>query len=190
MFSPVKAITAGALVFAIGGVLLISQPFDQQGGSLPGAATDADIDPMAPALTSGSMTIADDEPESWEETVQDGIQREQWVDVATVEMSDPRLTGMLTLEYTKQRFDHDDTDLAWGIVRLENDTGDWEGKMVQTSDLATGGHEVAYYELVGSGAYEGLSAIVFETAFPTPAQVGGARDWSAIVFPGDLPPDR
>jgi hypothetical protein len=97
---------------------------------------------------------------------------------------------MLTLEYTKQRFDHNDTDLAWGIVRLENDAGDWEGKMVQTSDHAFGGHEVAYYELVGSGAYEGLSAIVFETAFPTPAQEGGERDWSAIVFPGDLPPDR
>ncbi len=31
MLSPVKAITAGALVFAIGGALLIAQPFEQQG---------------------------------------------------------------------------------------------------------------------------------------------------------------
>ena len=36
MLSPVKAITAGALVFAIGGVLLIAQPFEQQ-GVVPGA---------------------------------------------------------------------------------------------------------------------------------------------------------
>jgi hypothetical protein len=39
MLSPVKAITAGALVFAIGGVMLVAQPFEQQVG-LPGAATD------------------------------------------------------------------------------------------------------------------------------------------------------
>jgi hypothetical protein len=39
MFSPANAITAGALVFAIGGVMLIAQPFEQQ-GSVPGAATD------------------------------------------------------------------------------------------------------------------------------------------------------
>ena len=45
MFSPAKAITAGALVFAIGGVLLIAQPFDQQGGSVPGAATDTEVVP-------------------------------------------------------------------------------------------------------------------------------------------------
>ena len=31
MFSPVKAITAGALIFAIGGVLLIAQPFEPAG---------------------------------------------------------------------------------------------------------------------------------------------------------------
>ncbi len=36
MLSPVKAITAGALVFAIGGAFLIAQPFEQQGG-VPGA---------------------------------------------------------------------------------------------------------------------------------------------------------
>jgi len=29
MFSPAQVITAGALVFALGGVLLIAQPFDQ-----------------------------------------------------------------------------------------------------------------------------------------------------------------
>ncbi len=39
MFSPANAITAGALVFAIGGVMLIAQPFDQQ-VSVLGATTD------------------------------------------------------------------------------------------------------------------------------------------------------
>jgi hypothetical protein len=39
MLSPVKAITAAALVFAIGGVMLIAQPFDQH-ASVPGATAD------------------------------------------------------------------------------------------------------------------------------------------------------
>ena len=37
MFSPVKAIVAGALTFALLGVLSIAQPFDQQGATVPGA---------------------------------------------------------------------------------------------------------------------------------------------------------
>jgi len=55
MFSPAKAITAGALVFAIGGVLLIAQPFDQQGGSVPGAATD--IERAAPVEFTGRFVV-------------------------------------------------------------------------------------------------------------------------------------
>ena len=39
MFSPAKAITAGALVFAIGGVMLMAQPFHQQ-GSVPKRSND------------------------------------------------------------------------------------------------------------------------------------------------------
>jgi len=37
MLSPVKAITAGAFIFAIGGAFLIAQPFGQQQSSVPGA---------------------------------------------------------------------------------------------------------------------------------------------------------
>ncbi len=44
MLSPVKAITAGALVFAIGGLFLIAQPFAQQ-GSVPGAEQGAELAP-------------------------------------------------------------------------------------------------------------------------------------------------
>jgi len=44
MFSPVKVIAAAALAFALGSVALIAQPFDQQGGSVPGAAPgDAEV---------------------------------------------------------------------------------------------------------------------------------------------------
>ena len=43
MFSPVKTITAGALAFAIGGVFLVAQPFDQR-SEAPGA----EVEPVAP----------------------------------------------------------------------------------------------------------------------------------------------
>ena len=57
MPSPAKAITAGAFVFAIGGVLLIAQPFGQQQGSVPGAESgDAEA---AASATSFTGTIDD-----------------------------------------------------------------------------------------------------------------------------------
>ena len=55
MFSPAKAITAAALVFGIGSAMLIAQPFDQQGGSVPGAATDTA--PVAPVWVTGTESI-------------------------------------------------------------------------------------------------------------------------------------
>jgi len=48
MLSPVKAITAGALVFALGGAFVIAQPFGQQ-GSVPGAG----IEDAEGTVTSG-----------------------------------------------------------------------------------------------------------------------------------------
>ena len=154
-------------------------------GSAIGVAAQGDSDgTLEPTLTSGSLVFSGSEPLSWEERLQDGVQTEDWVDSAAIEMSDPRLSGALTLDYTKQRFDTRNTDLAWGSARIENDAGAWEGMMRQTSDRDALGAEVGYYELVGSGAYEGLSAIVFETETPTD------REWTGIIFPGDLPPDR
>lgn len=49
MFSPVKAMAAGFVVFAIGGALLIAQPFDQR-SSAPAAA--------APGEAAGTNTFA------------------------------------------------------------------------------------------------------------------------------------
>ena len=48
MFSPAKAITTSALIVAIGGVMLIARPFDQQGPSVLGATIDPCIAPVLP----------------------------------------------------------------------------------------------------------------------------------------------
>ena len=186
MFTPVKAITAGALVFAIGGVLLIAQPFDQQ-SSVPGAAIDDES--MTPALVTGFLVYPEDSPSSellpsYEKTEVDGIVRERWLDTADVEMSDPRLSGAFTNDYSIDRFDDLATDLGWGTVRIENDAGFWEGQSVHTTNIAARA-EVAYYELVGNGAYDGLSAVVFETETSS-----GKWAWNGIIFPGSQPPNR
>ena len=68
MLSPAKAITAGALVFALGGALLIAQPFQQQ-GSVPGAEAEAVASTWvtgaiesAPNCSSGDLEIDGDRP--------------------------------------------------------------------------------------------------------------------------------
>jgi hypothetical protein len=99
MFSPVKAITAGAIVFAIGGALLIAQPFDQQGEGVPGAETD--VEAMRPALVTGTMVHQ--YPSGTDETtVPEGLTRRTHSTGGTgrVEASDSRLTGDVTFDYT------------------------------------------------------------------------------------------
>ena len=47
---------------------------------------------------------------------------------------------------------------------------------------------MTYFELVGAGGYEGLSAVIFER------EEGAAPnlewDWNGVIFSGPLPPDR
>ena len=71
-----------------------------------------------------------------------------------------------------------------GTVVIENDRGTWTGPLTGTSDLSADNGGVSYIELVGAGAYEGLSAILFQRETPT------TLDWNVVIFSGNLPPDR
>ena len=89
MLSPVKAITASALIFALGGVLLIAQPFDQE-GSVPGAEQATDYpDPVyvTAYYTGGGGNDGEDPPSepygpAW---------LTQWTGTVQHQRSDPRL---------------------------------------------------------------------------------------------------
>ena len=155
------------------------------GSAVGVAAQDESGEALAPALISGKLDNGW-EVLSGDSALVDGALRESGVVTSEVEMmSDPRLTGTLTIDFTKQFFDvRLDTDLVWGTVLIENDDGAWEGILRGTSDLEADGAQVSYYELVGSGAYDGLSAIVFETWGEEPIDTL----WSGIIFPGDLLP--
>ena len=145
----------------------------------------ADGGSMGPALVTGSLSHPEDALADEARTTEDGIVRDHWVETANAKVTDPRLSGVLTIDLTRERFDELGTDLGWARVRLENDAGFWEGTSVDTTDPVTQFREVAYYELVGGGGYEGLSAVVFQTETTDDEWL-----WSGIIFPGDLPPNR
>ncbi len=73
-------------------------------------------------------------------------------------------------------------DVRWGTWLLTTDDGTWEGDYTGSSTSAESTVETGW--LKGSGAYEGLSA-----SFQV---VGGWLEGvvSALIFPGDPPPDR
>lgn len=146
MFSPAKSITAGVLVFALGGVLLIAQPFDQRGVVAPGAETDAE--PAAPVEVSGQH-IGYDPNDDQDYAIQ------MW------SMSDPRLDG------TFKWFAHGgmDPDIGpigfevWAYV-IENDEGTWRGIPDAWAALPDAdGPPPADMIFEGEGAYEGLTLV-------------------------------
>lgn len=166
MLSPAKAITAGALVFAIGGGMLIARPFQQQ-SSVPGAATD---DPtMAPSFFSGSIG-----PGRWSifgeessEVRADGVVVADGPAYGDIEFNtnDPRITGTATIISTETDYRQGATTLATGdvgavrttLIRIVNDEGSWDGQYtdLQIDDLD---FQIMAGWLTGMDAYEGLSA--------------------------------
>jgi hypothetical protein len=153
MLSPTKAIAAGAIVFAIGGVLLGAQSLDRKGESAPGVATEV------PAETgvnvTGGWALRDAAgSHDFEESVQvEGGARERGeLTVGQLEMSDERLSGELTWTREADRFFDltealdsadvtlvDFADVTWGTVSIANDGGAWEGRQVGTSDAIVTG---------------------------------------------------
>jgi hypothetical protein len=105
-----------------------------------------------------------------------------------IEMSDPRLSGTLSQVFTvvKHPVAGDDTIRVFtGEYRIENEGGSWEGTNLGMERGAGPWDTVTDTGvLVGSGAYEGLTAyLMFDWSILSPPyEVTGA------IFPGDLPP--
>ena len=194
MFSPVKAITAGAIVFAVGGAFLIAQPFDQQ-GSVPGAEVDeATTEPSTPAIVTGNMV-------SWGEVVQEatetevsGVRQRRGLafEGARFEMDDPRLTGDVSYVTNGDGRTVGDAEAVLFTVgwRIENDEGSWSGScpsfqvVERMADPSMADPLIYSCLYTGAGAYEGLSAYLQKELFAgeLPYPVKG------LIFEGDLPP--
>jgi len=110
-----------------------------------------------------------------------------------IEMSDERLSGDVTFIISVDAWGETGTESAlhWGTMVIENDGGTWEG-----THFAADHHSRPWVHgqlvmlLVGSGDYEGLSAILYETVISSPGDAFAEESVDGMIFPGDLPPDR
>jgi hypothetical protein len=184
MFSPVKAITVGALVFAIGGVLLIAQPFDQQ-GSIPGVEQGAE--PPAPVEVTGELIDATCD--------EDGHICE-----VDIEWSDPRLEGTETYLTNSGGIDLSDDngvgfdhrthiivtdDGAWRMrPQMRMDAWDYAG----AEGWPDGDGSPWWGVLDGEGAYEDLSAVlIYPSLIPSP-NFGPPQVINGFIVPSDMLP--
>jgi hypothetical protein len=188
MISPAKAIIAGTLVFAVGGVLLIAQPFDRQGGTVPGAAV---ADPGPAAYVHGTMVGRDCCGDAVETFDDDGdrLTMRGMVSSGLVDMDDPRLSGTWeqtgNLDEFPQLDGEERVEIHWAGLTISNDEGSWNGTCTSTYDSAAATEtSLDQCQLTGEGAYEGLSALLAPTSHAWPSwTVAGA------IFPGPVPPD-
>lgn len=178
MFSPVKAITAGAVIFAIGGVLLIAQPSDQQRGSLPSAAVDAEASWAAVTGTSGcglgTAGVAKDGPPH---SLANHILR------CSDSSTDPRVSGPSTVVINLETWDEREgyNAVAWLDYTIEGPEGAWVGHAYGLYDDEGVLHLVGI--LAGGEAYEGLTFTVAGT-IPTGRST---LTYDGLIQPGSPP---
>jgi hypothetical protein len=185
MFSPIKAISAGALVFALGGMFLIAQPFGQQGESAPGA----DSGDVAATWVTGDI-YAPGSDCSWPLTRWDGAVRHEWgyhCEPQEWTTSDPRLSGDVAALWNADVYEeeeHGPISVITAAYFVTNEAGGWT---CRSDTIAIGsGLDLEYVPgetatCVGDGDYEGLSATLALDYVVEESLVG-------LIFPGDAPP--
>jgi hypothetical protein len=161
MFSPVKAIVAGALVFALGGMFLIAQPLGQE-GSAPGAEQAAE--PLAPVKVTGKFNSLEGctEDEDVEATLAETCYE------VDMEWSDPRLQGTdryLTNSMDAVVSDHEDEDGTFDhrSYIIETEGGTWRMRpqlRVELPDWPDPDGTTWWWVLDGDGDHDGLVAVL------------------------------
>ncbi len=183
MLSPVKAITAGALILALGSALLIAQPSGQQ-GSEPAAEGDA----VDPTWITGHVQPAPSCSEP--PPVADGaVLRSRDVECSpqTWTSSDPRLAGAVSRRWNSDTYQTDEGPITveMGAAYLRNADGGWAclNRYLGWSGMDQADSDPETYTCVGDGDYDGLSAILVLTG------AGGySEDFVGLIFSGDFPP--
>ncbi len=152
MFSPVKAIIAGSLVFALGGLFLVSQPFAQQQGPHFGATSEVAVGPDTTYFT-GTTACTFGGRES---KVVDGVSQNEEHYACDLVTTDPRLVGTEEIDLIAYIASGDGGPWTAEAV-LTTDEGSWHGTAQGVYDTARASDygEATY---LGEGAYEGLTA--------------------------------
>lgn len=184
MLSPVKAIAAGAIVFALSGVLLIAQPF-QQSDSVPGAEADS------PTWVTGTGFWAPScsGPTSTEDDGDVTRERGYVCEPTRWETSDPRLTGDASWRWNADVYTTDEGQrtVVHGAEYLRNEGGGWTCPILRLANRS--GNNPDQYNIsdtqlcVGDGGYEGLSALIV-----WPGENSTSSSLLGLIFSGDVPP--
>jgi hypothetical protein len=201
MFSACTSAAAGVAAIAAA-LVLVGQPLGRDGNGAPAAPTaspPAASAPTAPAPTAAYVhgvlqldLCCGDEVETYDEAGNRLTLRGMETSGAAI-FDDPRLTGTCRETGNTDEFPQPGTDkrveIWWGTMRIENEGGAWDGATVSTYESAqpteTG---LKLIQLTGEGAYEGLSALLWETSNAAPADVPRAAPFAGAIFPGPLPP--
>ena len=155
----------------------------------PGSvAVAGDEDAMAsdvPHEVSGTLRF-DDDFQGSTVTVEEGRTLVRGVGFCeTIEMDDARLSGTLwtvmNRDYLGDRQYGSDGEVGAGSVELVNDDGSGVGTMRGYVSMDPRTHHW-HYELTGTGAHDGFSALLYATRPET-----GVWDVEGFVFPGVLP---
>jgi hypothetical protein len=155
----------------------------------------SNTDPVGAAWVTGTLSGVCSAPVgepvgSPEVTVEEGVTRTYpfYYPDMHITMSDPRVTGCFGVIYNQDTHSGAAGDLSTftvgsGTYRLVNEAGSWEGPNVFLNEGSSGTATVSDTGvLVGSGAYEGLSAFLVLDFKQNPVSVVGA------IFPGEMPP--
>jgi hypothetical protein len=196
MFSPVKAVTAAALVVGIGGVMLIAQPFDQQGAA-PGAEVRAEA--RTPVEFTSTYVYSLQPTLGQRQALDNGVEvvtGEAW-QFRNIEASDPRFAGTMTQTNTRTEYP-DEAHILVGASRIETADGAWQEtpwssfqlqadvQRWRSGALPEPGSRL-WRTFIGEGDYEGHWAVVEETWRPD----GGTGSVDILldgyVFEGEMP---
>jgi hypothetical protein len=177
----------------LGGLLLTAQwPVDSQTLSTSDSASvspSALPDPARAAWITGHFTGSAVLQDSQDTSKDGGVVQSHfyhWV-LGPIEMSDPRLSGLVAVTYNQDTHRVPDGDVSSftvfsGTYRITNEEGSWEGTNL---GLSRGPGSVDTVTdtglLVGSGAYEGLTAYLVFDFTKSPVTAIGA------IFPGQMP---
>ncbi len=144
---------------------------------------------IAPTWVTGSMEHVEDSCSQLGSSIDGDVTRSSYGCTFAWTSSDPRLTGDVSRLWTEDAYQTEDGTVAVGMDAsfLRNEGGDWAcsygylvpGSSPDQEDLS----ESRTHTCVGSGGYEGLSAVLVST----PAE-GFSDEFVGFIFAGDLPP--
>ena len=148
----------------------------------PGAATEDAIDPCTTPILYVSRDIiwGSEEPGTENLISEGGHHARGQVYVNTMDLDDDRLDGpaTTTLDWDISGSPTSEDSIHRGTLRIENEAGAWEGPFTgfgQYQTLRNAGY------LSGSGAYEGLSAMLLQVGF-----AGSRAPIEGAIYPTDI----